>query len=127
MPQEFIVKMLDLMQPFSARNWLKTIRSLMQHAIATGSFSIEHNDDDPAPVLGLDARLTGSILAKHEEILGNDDRDFVRGSIRPCLINRDARSASPKSARFPQRLYLYRRRCRDLDDVDPDELLQSLQ
>jgi hypothetical protein len=42
-------------------------------------------------------------------------------------VNRHARSPSPKSPRFPQRLYLYRRRCRDLYDVDPDELLQSLQ
>jgi hypothetical protein len=45
----------------------------------------------------------------------------------PCLVNRHGRSASRKSPRFPQYLYLYRRRCRDLYDDDPHDLLQSVQ
>jgi integrase len=36
MPPEFIVKMMDRMEPFSARNWFKCVRGLMQHAVATG-------------------------------------------------------------------------------------------
>lgn len=36
MPQTFIVQMLDTMEPFSARNWFKCVRALMQHAVATG-------------------------------------------------------------------------------------------
>jgi integrase len=36
MPSEFIVKMMDKMEPFSARNWFKCVRALMQHAVATG-------------------------------------------------------------------------------------------
>ena len=36
MPSEFIARMMDRMEPFSARNWFKCVRALMQHAIATG-------------------------------------------------------------------------------------------
>ena len=37
MPPEFIVKMLNTMEPFSARNWFKCVRALMQHAVSTGT------------------------------------------------------------------------------------------
>ena len=30
------MQMLDKMEPFSARNWFKCVRALMQHAVATG-------------------------------------------------------------------------------------------
>jgi integrase len=36
MPPEFIVQMIDKMEPFSARNWFKCVRAVMQHAAATG-------------------------------------------------------------------------------------------
>ena len=36
MPSEFIIKMMDRMEPFSARNWFKCVRAVMQHAVATG-------------------------------------------------------------------------------------------
>ena len=36
MPSEFIVKMMNKMEPFSARNWFKCVRALMQHAVTTG-------------------------------------------------------------------------------------------
>jgi len=36
MPQSFIVKMLDTMEPFSARNWFKCVRAVMQHAVSVG-------------------------------------------------------------------------------------------
>ena len=32
----FIVQMMNKMEPFSARNWFKCVRALMQHAVATG-------------------------------------------------------------------------------------------
>jgi integrase len=34
LPQKFIVQMLSKMKPFAARNWLKTIRGLIQFAVA---------------------------------------------------------------------------------------------
>jgi integrase len=36
MPPEFIVQMMDRMAPFAARNWLKSMRALMQHAASIG-------------------------------------------------------------------------------------------
>jgi integrase len=36
MPPEFIVQMMDRMAPFAARNWLKSMRMLMRHAVSTG-------------------------------------------------------------------------------------------
>jgi integrase len=36
MPSGFIVQMLDRMKPFEARNWLKSMRALVQHAVSTG-------------------------------------------------------------------------------------------
>jgi integrase len=33
LPKQFIVKMLDHMEPFAARNWLKAIRHLMQYCV----------------------------------------------------------------------------------------------
>ena len=36
MPSDFIARMLDRLEPFSARNWLKSLRALMQHAVSTG-------------------------------------------------------------------------------------------
>jgi integrase len=41
MPPEFIVKMMNLMEPFSARNWFKCVRALMQHAVATGLCKVD--------------------------------------------------------------------------------------
>jgi integrase len=35
MPAHFIVKMMDRMKPYEARNWLKSMRALMQHAVST--------------------------------------------------------------------------------------------
>jgi integrase len=35
-PQTFIVQMMDRMTPFAARNWLKVMRALMKHAVASG-------------------------------------------------------------------------------------------
>jgi integrase len=36
MPPEFIVRMMNKMEPFSARNWFKCVRALMQHAVSVG-------------------------------------------------------------------------------------------
>jgi integrase len=36
MPSEFIVKMMNTMEPFSARNWFKCVRAVMQHAVSVG-------------------------------------------------------------------------------------------
>jgi integrase len=36
MPPEFIVKMMNKMEPFSARNWFKCVRAVMQHAVSVG-------------------------------------------------------------------------------------------
>ena len=36
MKQTFIVQMMDRMEPFSARNWFKCVRALMQHAVSIG-------------------------------------------------------------------------------------------
>jgi integrase len=36
MPSEFIVQMMNKMEPFSARNWVKCVRAVMQHAISIG-------------------------------------------------------------------------------------------
>jgi integrase len=36
MPQTFIVQMMDRMEPFSARNWFKCVRAVMQHAVSVG-------------------------------------------------------------------------------------------
>jgi hypothetical protein len=41
MPSGFIVQMLDRMKPFEARNWLKSMRALMQHAVSTGLCKID--------------------------------------------------------------------------------------
>jgi hypothetical protein len=35
----------------------------------------------PGPVLGLDVRRTSSLTSEHREMLGNDDRDFIRGPV----------------------------------------------
>jgi integrase len=36
MPPEFIIKMMNAMEPFSARNWFKCVRAVMQHSVAVG-------------------------------------------------------------------------------------------
>ncbi len=36
MPPDFIVRMLDKLEPFAAKNFFKVLRALMQHAVATG-------------------------------------------------------------------------------------------
>jgi site-specific recombinase XerD len=36
LPREVIVRLLGMMQPFAARNWLKTLRGLLQFAVAQG-------------------------------------------------------------------------------------------
>ena len=36
MPPEFIVRMMNKMEPFSARNWFKCVRAMMQHAVSVG-------------------------------------------------------------------------------------------
>jgi integrase len=36
MKSEIVVKMLNTMEPFAARNWFKCVRALMRHAVATG-------------------------------------------------------------------------------------------
>ena len=41
MPSEFIAKMLNTMEPFSARNWFKCVRALMQHAVSTGLCKVD--------------------------------------------------------------------------------------
>ena len=41
MPQSFILKMLDTMDPFAARNWFKCVRSVMQHAVAAGLCKVD--------------------------------------------------------------------------------------
>jgi integrase len=41
MPPEFIVQMLNKMQSFSARNWFKCVRALMQHAMSIGLCKID--------------------------------------------------------------------------------------
>jgi integrase len=41
MPPEFIVQMINKMEPFSARNWFKCVRALMQHAVSIGLCKID--------------------------------------------------------------------------------------
>jgi integrase len=41
MPSTFIVQMMNTMEPFSARNWHKSVRALMQHAISVGLCKVD--------------------------------------------------------------------------------------
>ena len=41
MPSEFIARMMDRMEPFSARNWFKCVRAMMQHAVSTGLCKVD--------------------------------------------------------------------------------------
>ena len=56
---------------------------------------------DPAPVLGLDVRRIGSLLGEHQEILGNDDRDFVRGPVRSIVTPRLSAATGLGIRRYP--------------------------
>jgi integrase len=53
LPRKFIVHMLSTMKPHTARNWLKTIRALMQ-------FCVEHEMISDDPTLGVKARTPKS-------------------------------------------------------------------
>ena len=52
MPPKFVAAMLDSMQPHAARNWLKALRHLMAHCVATGQIA-EHKN----PTLGIKAKV----------------------------------------------------------------------
>ena len=41
MPSKFIVQMMNKMEPFSARNWFKCVRALMQHAVSIGLCKVD--------------------------------------------------------------------------------------
>ena len=41
MPSAFIVQMMNKMEPFSARNWFKCVRALMQHAVSVGLCKVD--------------------------------------------------------------------------------------
>ena len=55
MPPKFVAAMLDSMQPHAARNWLKALRHLMAHCIATGLIAERNN-----PTLGIKAKVPRS-------------------------------------------------------------------
>jgi integrase len=52
MRPEFVVQMIDRMTPSSAHNWLRAIRGLMQHAIATGLCKTDPTQGVKLPKLG---------------------------------------------------------------------------
>jgi len=61
MQPEFVAQMIDRMPPASARNWIKAIRGLMKHAIATGLCKTD-------PTVGVtQPKLSGSIHTWTEE------------------------------------------------------------
>jgi integrase len=41
MPSAFVVQMMNKMEPFSARNWFKCVRALMQHAVSVGLCKVD--------------------------------------------------------------------------------------
>jgi integrase len=68
MPQSFIVKMLNTMEPFSARNWFKCVRALMQHAVSVGLCKIDPTQGVKLPKIKSDGihAWTEAEIAQYE-------------------------------------------------------------
>ena len=81
LPREVIVRMLGGMAPFAARNWLKTLRSLMQFAVAE-----KFRADDPTLGIKLPAKKTSGFHTWTDaEIVQFENRHPIGSKARLAL------------------------------------------
>ncbi|MGA7490698.1 MAG: tyrosine-type recombinase/integrase [Xanthobacteraceae bacterium] len=60
LPRKFVVVLLDTMEPFAARNWLKAIRALMKHCIGHGLVNEDPTQGVRLPPIKSDGHHTWS-------------------------------------------------------------------